>query len=217
MIYFIHNYYCFCCCFLLLFLLCLRVCYLLLPSDCWKCINPGFVMKLYITAHDVAFLFLLPPSDTSERGCHTLGAISTLDGFLLPALLQFRTPNRRFQPPIRALKRMTEPILWVAALCAACFVEKGLLEDFHHQAALWWQWQELMLWLPAYCAACSVEKGLLDDFHHQTTLPFVCLLLIYVIATPKVTSRRVLTCDSLHSWCLYSAAPLGNKAASTIT
>ena len=36
----------------------------------------------------------------------------------------------------------------------------------------------------------------------------VCLLLFYVLAISKVLSERILTCDSVHSWWLYSAAPL---------
>ena len=44
-----------------------------------------------------------------------------------------------------------------------------------------------------------------------------CLLLFYVLAKFKVISGRVLPCDSVHSWQLYSAVPLGNQAISTIT
>ena len=39
----------------------------------------------------------------------------------------------------------------------------------------------------------------------------VCLLFC-VLETSKVISERVLTCNSVHSWWLYSAAPLGNHA-----
>ena len=44
----------------------------------------------------------------------------------------------------------------------------------------------------------------------------VCLLFFYVLATSKVISGRVLTCDSAHSWELYSAASVGNQATSTM-
>ena len=44
----------------------------------------------------------------------------------------------------------------------------------------------------------------------------VCLL-SYVLATSKVISGRVSTCDSVHSWQLYSAAWLGDQATSTMT
>ena len=37
----------------------------------------------------------------------------------------------------------------------------------------------------------------------------VSLLLLCVLATPNVISGRVLSCGSVHSWRLYSAAPLG--------
>ena len=33
----------------------------------------------------------------------------------------------------------------------------------------------------------------------------------------KVISGLVLTCDSVHSWLLYSAAPLGDEAIGTMT
>ena len=49
------------------------------------------------------------------------------------------------------------------------------------------------------------------------TLSQVCLLLFYVLATSKVISGRVLTCDSVHSWRLYSITPMGNHAFSTVT
>ena len=37
-----------------------------------------------------------------------------------------------------------------------------------------------------------------------------CLLLFYILATSKVISGQVLTCDSARAWWLYSASPLGN-------
>ena len=45
----------------------------------------------------------------------------------------------------------------------------------------------------------------------------VCLLLFYVLSTSKVISGWVPTCDRTHPWQLYSAAPLGNQATSTMT
>ena len=41
--------------------------------------------------------------------------------------------------------------------------------------------------------------------------------LLYVLATSKVISKWVQTCGSVRSWRLYSAAPLGNQAANTVT
>ena len=42
---------------------------------------------------------------------------------------------------------------------------------------------------------------------------YVCNLFVVVLhlATPKVISGQVLTCDSVQSWWLYSAAPLGDQ------
>ena len=45
----------------------------------------------------------------------------------------------------------------------------------------------------------------------------VYLLLLYVLATLRIISGRVPTCDSTHSWQLHSAVPLGNKAINTTT
>ena len=42
------------------------------------------------------------------------------------------------------------------------------------------------------------------------------LLLFYVLATYKVISWRVPTCNSVHSWWLYSAVPLRTQAVSTM-
>ena len=39
----------------------------------------------------------------------------------------------------------------------------------------------------------------------------------YILATSKVISRQVLTCDCAHSWQLCSATQLGNQAISTMT
>ena len=43
------------------------------------------------------------------------------------------------------------------------------------------------------------------------------LLEFYVLVTSKVISRRVLNYDSVISWQLYNAAPLGNQPAGIIT
>ena len=45
----------------------------------------------------------------------------------------------------------------------------------------------------------------------------VGLLEFYILATSKVVSGWIPTCDSVHSCALYSAAPLENEAASTMT
>ena len=43
------------------------------------------------------------------------------------------------------------------------------------------------------------------------------LLEFYILATYRVISGWVPTCDSVHSWQLYIAALLGNQAADTMT
>ena len=43
------------------------------------------------------------------------------------------------------------------------------------------------------------------------------MLEVYILATSKVISGRVPTCDSAHSWRIYSAAPLGDQVTSTMT
>ena len=40
----------------------------------------------------------------------------------------------------------------------------------------------------------------------------ICLLGFYILATSKGISGRVTTRNSVHSWQLYSAIPLGDKA-----
>ena len=42
-------------------------------------------------------------------------------------------------------------------------------------------------------------------------------LLIYILATSKVILGRVLTCNSAHSWHLFSDASLRQQAAGTMT
>ncbi len=46
---------------------------------------------------------------------------------------------------------------------------------------------------------CSDDDSYRADDPYSDDL-FVCLLLFYVLATSKVTSGRVPTCDSAHSW-----------------
>ena len=52
---------------------------------------------------------------------------------------------------------------------------------------------------------------------HTTTNKIDWLLELYILATSKDISGRVPTCDSVHSWHLYSVASLGDKAASIMT
>ena len=57
-----------------------------------------------------------------------------------------------------------------------------------------------------------------DIWKQRFTNPgFVCLLMFCTLATYKIMSGPAPTCDSAHSWWLYSAAPLGNQFTSTMT
>ena len=55
-------------------------------------------------------------------------------------------------------------------------------------------------------AVCKVDR---NDI--ETTSGFVCLLELYILATSKIICRWILPCVSVHSWFLYSAAPLGDQ------
>ena len=68
---------------------------------------------------------------------------------------------------------------------------------------------------PYYCS--HGNRHHLDSTSRDAYL-FVCLFLFYALAISKVISGRVLTCNSRHSWRLYSAAPLSvGMLFSTIT
>ena len=70
---------------------------------------------------------------------------------LMCSMLCEQRSVRRFPPPSCPLMAMEELML-SSMLC-----EKGLIDDFHHQAALWCQGGELMVWVVAQCT-CSVKK-----------------------------------------------------------
>ena len=69
------------------------------------------------------------------------------------------------------------------------------------------------------CNTHNSQRG--KEWHNSTVIftvsQHVCLLSSYVLVTSKVISGWVPTCDSVHSWWLCSAAPLGNQAISTMT
>ena len=60
------------------------------------------------------------------------------------------------------------------------------------------------------CVPCVVE-------HDEETSAGCWLFEFYILATSKVILGHVLTCDSAHSWWLFSAFPPGNQAAGTKT
>ena len=57
------------------------------------------------------------------------------------------------------------------------------------------------------------EKNWLTSHHHWVGW----LLGFYILATSKVITGWVPSCDSAQSWWFYSVAPLGNQATSTMT
>ena len=62
----------------------------------------------------------------------------------------------------------------------------------------------------------DIESGLLIHLDTRGGIVVSWLLGFYVLAISKVISEQVPTCDSLHSWRLTSAAPLGDQATSTM-
>ena len=69
----------------------------------------------------------------------------------------------------------------------------------------WPHQSEHLLWFLAMC--WLVYERWLDRW----SLEF------YILLTSKVISGRVQTCNSVHSWWFYSAAPLSHQAANTMT
>ena len=78
----------------------------------------------------------------------------------------------------------------------------------------------------AYCGEKDCNSSCTERCHYRTPGPVMaavwdtsigCLLELYVLATSKVISGWVLTCDSAHSWWLYSAAPLGDWIICTMS
>ena len=70
---------------------------------------------------------------------------------------------------------------------------------------------------PYRCSSTSGQSPSLLIGAELTYLTIGWLLEFYILATPRVISGWLPTCDSAQSWPLYSAAPLGNQAASTMT
>ena len=66
-------------------------------------------------------------------------------------------------------------------------------------------------------AAEGDRKGVDEVESRQSGANRKMCLLFYILATPKVLSGQVLTCDSGQSWRLYSTSKLGDQAASSMT
>ena len=82
----------------------------------------------------------------------------------------------------------------------------------------------VIYWVMVPEAQCPVRKelGLPMRQHYEVSMNAhchkrVCLLLFSILATSKIISGRVLTCDCEHSWHFYSAAPQEDQATSTLT
>ena len=71
----------------------------------------------------------------------------------------------------------------------------------------------LSLWLKTNKLLLKVTLGC----KHLKTSYFVSFLSFYILATSKVIPRQEPTCDGVHSWQPYSAAPLGDHTTSTMT
>ena len=77
--------------------------------------------------------------------------------------------------------------------------------------------------VPAIEACClySWHYQIVHVLHHKSKPMVVCLFVVVLhpsnIYISNVISGRVTTCDSAHSWQLYSTASLGHKAAVAMT
>ena len=60
-------------------------------------------------------------------------------------------------------------------------------------------------------APSAIEDNDNTSIQGVSDIECVCVLEFYVLATSKVISGRVPTCDSVHSWRFYSAATLGDQ------
>ena len=68
------------------------------------------------------------------------------------------------------------------------------------------------------CTSNTATPGNEDALRRKVDGLIFCLLLFYVLSNySKVILGRVPSCDSAHTYKLYSAAPLGNQTASTMT
>ena len=65
---------------------------------------------------------------------------------------------------------------------------------------------------------CAKRTYRVEYSHQQLARPLgVGLLVFYIPTTSKVISGRAPTCERVHLWWRYSAAPLGNQTTSTMT
>ena len=74
----------------------------------------------------------------------------------------------------------------------------------------------LLMWAKSGMSWYACENGY-NSIDTSRPDMFLSLLLFYILATYKVISGRLPTCDSAHSWWVCSGAPLENQAVSTMT
>ena len=60
-----------------------------------------------------------------------------------------------------------------------------------------------------YTALYSVDEQ--KECGNMSYVEVGWLLEVYILSTLRVISEQVLTCNSVHSWQFYSAAPLGSQ------
>ena len=67
--------------------------------------------------------------------------------------------NERGLPAICPLVIGRIPNVVSSSMCSRlCGGKNGFIEDFQHQHAIWWQWEELMWEAAGKCTECSVRK-----------------------------------------------------------
>ena len=85
--------------------------------------------------------------------------------------------------------------------------------DYNNQSNVFISGNDRNLKLSDYATILRTAPGDFNVFNKRIGW----LLELYILATSKVISGSAPTCDSAHSWCLYSAALLKKKKASSRT
>ena len=118
----------------------------------------------------------------------------------------------------------SNPHLWHSRpVCYHCTTEASLMSPLYPHppdyVALCHRGQcRLLQTYPWNCKSFSASKSSnYATLIKQNLEVFVCLLLLYILATSMVISWWISTCNSAHSWQLHSAASLGNQAIGTTT
>ena len=110
-------------------------------------------------------------------------------------------------PPGKSETKLGEYSLKAANKMASVVTSVGTNEVDSEQTTFLWRWADA-----AGREVSQLQNA--DRFVRQCSRVGVgVVLLFYVLATSRVMSGRVPTCDSAHSWRHYSAAPLGNSCS----